>query len=168
MDYRIEDTFDTTAPRYWEMFFSEGYNAGLWPALDIACEPLVFERSGEGPTLRIHREQRLVPQRELPDFVKSFIKGAITYVEKNDFVAAENAMRTVTIPGVAADRLRTQGVYRLEPVGSAKVKRIWEGVCECSIPLVGGKVEKQLVEEIRESYRRAAVFTRDWLAAHPG
>jgi len=167
MDYRIEDTFDTTAPRYWEMFFSEAYNAGLWPALDIAIEPLVFERTGEGPTLRIHREQRLTPKRELPSFAKSFIQGAITYVEKNDFVAAENAMRTVTIPGVAADRLRTVGTYRLEPVGTNRVKRIWEGVCECKVPLIGGKVEKQLVEEVRESYRRAAVFTARWLAEHP-
>jgi hypothetical protein len=166
MEYRIEDTFDVSAERYWEIFFSDEYNAGLWPALDIKRELLVFDRQGEGPSLRIHREQRLTPQREVPGFIKKLVSGAITYVEKNDFVAADNAMRTVTIPGFAADRITTTGIYRLEPLGDARCKRIWEGVCECRIPLVGGKVEKQLVEEVRESYRRAADFTRKWIAEH--
>ena len=141
MEYRIEDTFDCSAERYWEIFFSKEYSAGLWPALDIKHELLVFERKGEGPELRIHREQRLVPQREVPGFIKKLVSGAITYVEKNDFVAADNAMRTVTIPGFAADRITTTGTYRLEPLGASRCKRIWEGGCECRIPLVGGKVE---------------------------
>jgi hypothetical protein len=167
MEYRIEDTFDVSAERYWEIFFSDEYNAGLWPALDIKRELLAFERTGEGPSLRIHREQRLLPQREVPGFIKKLVSGAISYVEKNDFVAADNAMRTVTIPGFAADRITTTGVYRLELLGDARCKRVWEGVCECRIPLVGGKVEKQLVEEVRESYRRAADFTRKWITQHP-
>lgn len=167
MEYRIEDTFDCSAERYWEIFFSDEYNAGLWPALDIKREVLAFERKGEGPSLRIHREARLVPQREVPVFIKKLVSGAITYVEKNDYVAADNAMRTVTIPGFAADRITTTGTYRLEPLGPARCKRVWEGVCECRIPLVGGKVEKQLVDEVRESYRRATDFTRKWIADHP-
>lgn len=167
MEYRIEDTFDCSAERYWEIFFSDEYNAGLWPALDIVRELLAFERKGEGPSLRIHREQRLVPQREVPGFIKKLVSGAITYVEKNDFVAADNLMRTVTIPGFAADRITTTGTYRLEPLGESRCKRIWDGVCECRIPLVGGKVEKQLVDEVRESYRRATDFTRKWIADHP-
>jgi Protein of unknown function (DUF2505) len=167
MEYRIEDTFDVSAGRYWEIFFSDEYNAGLWPALDIVRELLAFERKGEGPSLRIHREQRLVPQREVPGFIKKLVSGAITYVEKNDFVAADNAMRTVTIPGFAADRITTTGTYRLEPLGDNRCKRVWQGVCECRIPLVGGKVEKQLVDEVRESYRRATDFTRKWIVDHP-
>ena len=76
-------------------------------------------------------------------------------------------MKTVTIPGFAADRIHTVGTYRLEPLGPDRVKRVWEGVCECKIPLLGGKVEKHLVDEVRESYRRATVFTRRWIADHP-
>ena len=167
MEYRIEDPFDCSAERYWEIFFSDEYNEGLWPALDIKRELLAFERKGEGPSLRIHREQRLVPQREVPAFIKKLVSGAITYVEKNDYVAADNVMRTVTIPGFAADRITTTGTYRLEPLGPGRCKRIWEAVCECRIPLVGGKVEKQLVDEVRESYRRATDFTRKWIAEHP-
>lgn len=164
MEYRIEDTFDVSAARYWEIFFSDEYNEGLWPALDIKRELLSFERQGEGASLRIRREQRLTPQREVPSFIKKLVSGAITYVEKNEFAATDNAMRTVTIPGFAADRITTTGTYRLEPLGDDRCKRVWEGVCECRIPLIGGKVEKQLVEEVRESYRRATDFTRKFIA----
>jgi len=167
MEYRIEDEFDVSTARYWEIFFSDEYNDALWPALDIRRELLSMERHGEGTSLRIHREQRLTPQREVPAFIKKLVSGAITYVEKNDFVAADDAMRTVTIPGFAADRITTTGTYRLVALGPNRCKRVWEGVCECRIPLVGGKVEKQLVEEVRESYRRATVFTRKWIAEHP-
>ncbi len=167
MEYRIEDTFDVSAERYWGFFFTQEYNAALWPALDIDWELLELTREGEGPTLRIHREQRLSPRREVPGFLKKIVKGAITYVEKNDFVAADNVMRTVTIPGFAADRLRTEGTYSLVPQGPNKTVRVWEGICECRVPLIGGKIEKQLVEEVRESYRRATTFTRDWIAKLP-
>lgn len=167
MEYRIEDTFDVSVERYWEMFFSEEYNAALWPALDIGWELLVFEREGEGTQTRIRREQRLTPRREVPKFISKLVSGAITYLEKNDFSAADNAMKTVTIPGFAADRINTVGTYRLEARGPDKCARIWEGVCECRIPLIGGKVEKQLVQEVRESYRRTTDFTRKWIAEHP-
>lgn len=167
MEYRIEDDFDASAEHYWDFFFSEPFNAAMWPALDVDWELLELRRDGEGQALRIHREQRLTPRREVPRFMKKFVDGAITYVEKNDFVAADNSMKTVTIPGFAADRIRTVGVYRLEVLGPKKVRRIWEGVCECRIPLIGGKIEKQLVEEVRDSYRRATDFTRKWIAEHP-
>lgn len=167
MEYRIEDTFDVSVERYWEMFFSEPYNAALWPALDIGWELLKFERRGEGSQLRIVREQRLTPRREVPKLIAKLVSGAITYLEKNEFVAADNAMKTVTIPGFAAERINTVGTYRLEPLGEDKCKRVWDGVCECRIPLIGGKIEKLLVEEVRESYRRTTEFTRKWIAEHP-
>lgn len=166
MEYRIEDTFDVSAERYWEMFFSEEYNAALWPALDIGREQLSFDRQGEGAQTRIHREQRLSPRREVPKIIAKLVSGAITYVEKNDFVAANSEMKTVTIPGFAADRITTTGTYRIEPLGEDRCKRVWEGVCECRIPLVGGKIEKLLVEEVRDSYRRTTDFTRKWIADH--
>lgn len=167
MKYTIEDTFDVSADRYWEVFFSEEYNQALWPHLRIEHEVLKFERKGEGDDLVIDREQRLTPKREVPALLQKLIKGSITYVEKNHFVAKDNAMKTVTTPSFMADKIDNHGTYRLVELGPDKVKRVWEGVCECRVALVGGKVEKFLVEEIRESYRKATDFTRRWHAEHP-
>lgn len=167
MEYRIEDDFDVSAARYWEVFFSEEYNAALFPAIDIQWELLKLERKGEGDSLVIERKQKLTPKREVPKLIEKFVKGAITYVEENVFVAAKNSMTTVTIPNFAADRIDNHGTYRLEPLGDDRVRRVWEGVCVAKVPLIGGRVEKMLVDEVRESYRRATEFTRKWHAEHP-
>jgi hypothetical protein len=167
MEYRIEDDFDVTADRYWEVFFSEEYTSAMWPALDIKCEQLSFERTGEGSSLVIVRKQKLTPQRDVPKIIEKFVRGAISYVEENVFRASEQAMTTVTTPNFAADRIDNHGTYRLEAIGEGRVRRIWDAVCVCKIPLLGGKVEKILVDEVRESYRRATEFTRRWHAEHP-
>jgi hypothetical protein len=167
MKYTIEDTFDVSAGRYWEVFFSDDYNAALWPTLNVQHELLELDRQGEGADLVIRRRSRLTPQREVPGFLQRLIKGAISYTEENHFVARENKMDTKTISSFMADKIDNHGVYRLEELGPDKVKRVWEGVCECRVALVGGRVEKFLVDEIRESYRKATEFTRKWHAEHP-
>ena len=164
MEYTIRDTFDVSADRFWEAFFSEAYNAGLWPAIDVDYKELKLERSGEGKDLRIIREQELTPHRQAPKVVQKMVKGTVTYVEKNDFSAASSSMKTETIPNFAADRVDNHGVFRVEELGSDKCARVWEGVCKVKIPLVGGQVEKYLVSEIQESYRKATEYTRKFLA----
>lgn len=167
MQYTIADTFDVSAKRYWDVFFSEEYGKGLWPALRIDWVLDRFDRKGEGPDLVIEREARLTPRREVPALLKRFVKGAITYTETNVFRAATNTMETITIPSFAADRVDNHGSYILEELGPNKVKRIWKGHCSCKIPLLGGKIEKFLVAEIEDSYRAATDFTRKWFAEHP-
>jgi hypothetical protein len=166
MEYRIEDIFDVSAQAYWDIFFSDEYNAELWPALDIQREQLKLEKTGEGKDLVILREQRLTPKREVPKVLQTLVKGAITYVEKNTYRAADSAMKTVTIPSFGADRIDNHGIYRIEPRGEDKCARIWEGHCSCRIALLGGKIEKFLVGEIKESYKRATEFTRRYHEKH--
>ena len=166
MEYRIEDTFDVSAQSYWDIFFSDEYNAELWPALDITREQLKLEKTGEGSDLVIVREQRLTPRREVPAVLKTLVSGAISYVEKNEYRAATSTMKTVTIPSFGADRIDNRGTYRVEPRGDDKCARIWEGHCSARIALLGGKLEKFLVGEIKESYRKATEFTRRYHREH--
>ncbi|MEM6996067.1 MAG: DUF2505 family protein [Myxococcota bacterium] len=167
MDYRIEDEFEVTATRYWEVFFTEEYNKAMFETLDIGWELLSLERRGEGDALVIERTQRLTPRREVPGFLAKFVADKIAYTEHNVFTASKNEMKTVTTPSFMAEKIKTEGLYRLQPVGDTKVLRIWEGLAVAKIPLLGGRVEKHLVEEIRESYRNATAFTRKWHADHP-
>ena len=167
MKYTIEDDFDATPERYWAMFFDEAYNQTLFAHLKIGRQVLELRREGEGDDLVIHRTQVLTPQREVPAIFAKLVKGAIAYTEKNVFRARDNRMEAVTTPGFAADKLKTSGVYRLQVLAPSKVRRIWEGECECSVPLVGGKVERTIVDEVKASYRDTTAFTRAWLAEHP-
>lgn len=166
MNYTIADDFDATPARYWEMFFDEAYNEALFRHLRIGRQVLEFSREGEGDALVIRRKQILTPQREAPAIFQKLIKGAITYTEQNVFKARENRMTAETIPGFGADKLTTRGVYRLEALGPNKVRRYWEGECTCRVPLLGSKVEKAIVDEVKASYRDTTEFTRKWLAEH--
>jgi hypothetical protein len=167
MEYRIQDDFDVSAARYWDVFFSEEYNQALWNALDIEWKLLSFDKKGEGDDLVIERKQQLTPRRDVPKLVAKFVKGAITYREENVFTARNNQMKTVTISNIMPDKIENHGLYVLEPLGDARCRRIWNGVCKCKVPLLGGKVEKMLVSEVEESYRRATEFTRKWHKDHP-
>jgi hypothetical protein len=166
MKYRIEDTFDVSVERYWQTFFDDEFNKALWKELDIEWEPLVLDRKGEGSDLVVVRKQKLTPRREMPAIISKFVKGKLSYVEENVFTAKDNTMKTKTTPSFLAEKIDTSGTFRVEVLGPSKVNRIWDGNCEVDIPLVGGKVEKILVEEVKESYRKATAFTRKWHAEH--
>jgi hypothetical protein len=164
IEYRIEDVFATSADQYWEMFFSDAYNTALWDHLDIDRVQLDFRVEGQGDDEVIHRVQRLTPRRELPKVMQKIIKGAIAYEERNVFRRRDSSMDVVTIPNFFADRFKATGTYRLESRGEGKVARIWDARCACKVPLVGSKVERHIVEEVKQSYAATTAFTQRWIA----
>lgn len=167
MKYTITDEFATTPQRYWEVFFDEEYNRRLFEHLRVGYELLETRREGEGESLVIRRRQKLSPQRELPSIFQKFVKGAAYYVEDNRFVARTDSIEVVTTPSFMADSIVTRGTYRLEVAGPRAVRRVWDGEVTVKIPLVGGKAEKFIVDEVTASYRATTEFTRRWLAEHP-
>jgi hypothetical protein len=167
MRYTISDDFETSLEHYWQVFFDDAYNAELYKRLKVGREVLEVKQEGEGESLVIRRKVKLSPQREVPALVAKFVKGAITYTEQGVFTARTNTLEIVTIPGFMADQLTTRGTYRVQSLGPNKVRRTWDGEISCKIPILGGKVEKHIVEEVTTSYRDTTEFTRKWLADHP-
>jgi hypothetical protein len=167
MRYTISDDFDTSLEHYWQVFFDDAYNAELYKRLKVGREVLEVKQEGEGESLIIRRKVKLSPQREVPALVAKFVKGAITYTEQGVFTARTNTLEVVTIPGFMAEQLTTRGTYKVQSLGPTKVRRTWDGEISCKIPLLGGKVEKHIVEEVTASYRDTTEFTRKWLVDHP-
>lgn len=166
IEYEIVDEFPTTPDKYWDMFFSDAYNAELWRELDIEREVLEFRREGEGEAEVIHRTQKLTPKRDVPSALRKLVKDAISYEERNVWRRATNSMEVITIPNFFADKFTATGIYQLRPLGDAKLERVWTAKTECRVPLVGGKVEKHIVEEVKRSYQATTIFTRKWIAEH--
>lgn len=167
IEYTIEDEFETNVDHYWNTFFSEAFNAALWKAIDIDWELLEFRREGEGEMLVIHRRQRMTPRRNVPSVLQKLVKGAISYEERNRFERAKSLMTAATIPSFMSDRLDAKGNYSVIEAGPGRVKRIWKASVSCSVPLLGGQVEKSVVQEVQESYRKTTAFMREWLKTHP-
>lgn len=167
MRYTISDDFDTSLEHYWRVFWDDAYNLELYKRLRVGREVLEVKQEGEGEALVIRRKVKLSPQREVPALIAKFVKGAITYTEQGVFTARTNTLEIVTIPGFMADQMTTRGTYRVQSLGPAKVRRTWDGEISCKVPLLGGKVEKHIVEEVTVSYRDTTDFTRTWLRDHP-
>lgn len=167
MRYTISDDFETSQGHYWQVFFDDAYNAALYKRLRVGLEVLEVKHEGEGEGLVIRRKIKLTPQRDVPTLIAKFVKGAITYTEQGTFTARTNTLEIVTIPGFMADQLTTRGTYKLQSLGPTKVRRIWDGEISCKIPLLGGKLEKHIAEEVTTSYRDTTEFTRKWLVDHP-
>lgn len=166
VQYRIEHEFETDADSYWSVFFSDEFNAELWPALDIHRQQIRFERSGEGPDETIYRVHRLVPQRKVPALLARFVEGSIAYEERNRWSRAESRMEVEIVPNFLADKIRSGGTYSVQNLGPSRCRRIWDAYCECSIPLVGSRIAQHIVDEVRQSYERTTAFSREWIATH--
>ncbi len=162
MQFKIEDDFDTTVDAYWEMFFAEAYNVELFRALDITRTVIKVEPDGD----LVRREILFKPNREVPKLFKKIVKDAVEYTEHNVFDRARSVLDVRIVPAFAADKISNTGTYRVVDLGGGRVRRIYEGECTCKIPLIGGKVEKHIVGEIRESYQTTTDVTRKWLREH--
>ena len=162
--YEIEDEFETTVDRFWDVFFDDAFNDALWKHLDIERDVFEFERSGEGPGERIRRKQRLTPKRDVPAALKRLVKNAISYEEHNEWERGKSLMTVITIPSFMSDKFDGKGDYKVLEMGPNRVKRVWTASLNCSVPLVGGRVESHIVGEVTQSYKDTTTFMRKWLA----
>ena len=163
---QISDEFETSIDAYWAMFFSDEFNAALWPHIKVVQKMLEFERQGEGEQLEIRRRHHLTPDREVPAMLKRFVKGAIGYEEHNHFQRSKSQMTVKIIPGLMADRFECEGVFSVHEAGPNKVIRSYDATIKCSVPMVGGAVEKTINDSVKDSYEKATAFTRNWIRDH--
>jgi len=164
IEYTIEDEFEATVDDYWSMFFSKAFNDALWPHIDVEYELLDYREEQDGDV--IHRRQRLTPKREVPRALQRLVKGAISYEEANVWRKADSAMSVVVTPSFMSSSFDSTGTYTVKPAGEGKVLRRWTSKVICKVPMVGGSVEKTVVDSVKESYRRTTQFTREWIAEH--
>jgi hypothetical protein len=132
-------------------FFDDGCQAEQDRVLGIV-ERTVLER-GDG-----RRVCRVVPNRTLP-----LIGGALHYVEsvtrRGDDLAIEIR------PSVG--RVVLTATYQLEQVGHQAIRRRYAGAVSVNIALIGGRLERGIVEELGRSLPAAAASTQAWLDGDP-
>ncbi len=167
IEYTVENEFDASVDHYWETFFSPEFNAALWKHLDIDYELLELRREGEGMNAVIHRRQRMTPRREVPALLRRLVSGAISYEERNVWKRATSRMEVITIPSFMSEKVETRGSYEVIERSPTRVLRRWQGAVGCTVPLVGGTVEKHIVGEVKDSYAKTTQFMTEWFKAHP-
>jgi hypothetical protein len=159
--FRLVHEFDTDPTSYWKIFFHVPYNAELYKRIGVK-ERRVIEQKEDGPV--VTWTVKIMPERDLPGVVKKIVGGDLGYIERSTFYRDKNYGDVHIEPTLMKEKTKIFGKYILEPIGEKKLRRVWEGDIHVSLPLVGGKIEKVIIEDMTKSYEAAAACTREWIA----
>lgn len=112
----------------------------------------------------LERTYKVYPRKQPPAVAKPFLdEGSLHYIEKLVWKKAEDKIEFDIRPSVAGGRAHIGATYRVAPVGPDRVRRVYEGKATVKIPVVGGRVERGIVDELEASLKRTALCTQEWL-----
>jgi len=100
-----------------------------------------------------------VPAEHLPSMAKSLLGGDLVIQRVENWAALAGTVE-VTINGVPG---RMDGAFTLADNGSGS-KLTLTGEIKVSIPLMGGKLEKLIAEQVAVLLDKESEFTSEWLA----
>lgn len=116
---------------------------------------------------RLYRcESRVYPERQLPAFVRPFVKGGLEYYELVTWDKTTNVLEVEVQPAVLGGRSKLRARAQVIAEGTTAV-RLYEGQIDVSIALVGGRIEKGIAADLARTMDAAAALTRSWLVEAP-
>jgi hypothetical protein len=156
----ISHEFEADPERYWPMFFDDAYNAALYDRLKVKERKVIEWREDE---TTIYRSIRVLPERDLPGFMKKLLGGDLGYTEISTYKKGTNHIDTVVETTLLKDKIDMKILYDLIPLAPGRLQRKIEGDIKVSVPLVGGKIESVVINDMKRSYDVAAQLTGEWL-----
>jgi len=161
MNFSFVHEFDIDPQAYWELFLSDAFNEDLFRELKVKSRTVV-EQTDDSKTF--HRVQKVEPSTPIPGFLQSLIKDT-AYTEIDTLDRSRGVMRIVIETAMFKDRFDMKGDYIVTPLdGGKRCRREFKGEVRVSVPLLGGKIEKYMMEQMRDSYEIATRVTREWIA----
>ncbi len=158
--FAIVHDFECTPQAFWKVFFHEPYNVEVYDRIGVK-ERRFLERTEDEHTIRF--ALRIMPKRDLPAIIKKIVGGDLGYTEISTYYKGKDTLDVRIEPTLLKERTKMKAVYRLEPLGEGRVRRVFEGDVNVDLPIVGKKVEATVLEDVKRSYDIAAVTTREWL-----
>lgn len=160
MEFSFVHEFSIEPQGFWSLFFSEPYEKELFRRLKMKSYS-VLERKDEGRLYR--RVLEFAPEMEVPSWAQSVVRE--TRYREHDLLHRDRSVMDVTIePAILKDRFVMNGVFKVTPLPGGRCRREFSGEIRLLVPLIGGKIEKFLVERMREGYDAAAALTREFIA----
>ena len=145
------------ADAFWEVLHAPRYEA------------LVAEAAGLGEYTELERRddpdaiyRRLHSRPELPDALRGLLRRiapgteTASYIEEQWRSKSQREVRFRMEPSVLADRVRIEGVVRIEARGRTRCVRILDGVVEVSLFGLGTLVERAIVSATIDAYAKGA------------
>lgn len=107
---------------------------------------------------------RVTSQRQLPVIARPFVDGGkLRFLESMTWRRSDDIVETSVTPEILGGRVQIAGVYQLSQIAEGQVRRLYKGTISANMRLVGGKIERGILETISENMPAMAQCTQTWL-----
>lgn len=162
MRFRLEQRFAQPVDDVEEAFVDPALFAEIGDRADLG-RPELLDRRDEGDI--VHLEVRYAFAGELGSTLAAVVDPAkITWVEHSTHDRANHRGRFHIVPDHYQGRLRCEGTLVLEDDGDGGTRRLAEGDLHVSLPLVGRKVERAVIDGLANQATTQARAVADWLS----
>ena len=155
MRFQHENRYAASPDDVVAMLTDQGYRAGLKSRTRSAGHSVAISEQ-DGRTV-VEVDQRL-HTHGIPSFAKKIVGDTIQLVQREEW-SGHQASFQLAIPGKPG---HLRGSIVVEPDGDGTVERV-SGEAKANLPLVGGKIEKLLVDMITQSLEREQAKGTAWL-----
>jgi hypothetical protein len=157
----FEHVFRAPSPAVlFELYFDATHAANSDVAMGIASREIL--ELDDAPDTR-RRVSRVVPERQLPAFMRPFFPSKLHYLETVIWHKADDRMDLDVRPSLLGGRSHVLSTYRLRGEGPGLVRRTYEGSVSVEVALVGGRIERKIIADMERTLAISARCTQDYL-----
>lgn len=157
MDFRHELTYDAPPAEVFAMLADPAFREAVSEAQGVVSHDVEVTPQGPGFTLVNDQVQRT---EGLPSFAKKFAGSTTRAVQREEWADQSGGSLVIEAPGKPSD---IRGAISLEPTGSGTTEVVALTVT-VKVPLIGGKLEGLLADQIRSGIDVEHEVGRRWLA----
>lgn len=155
MKFEDKQTFSKPAAALLKMFSDRAYFEKKYTTMPGVKDFEVLECESKGTKFRIKHKSMQKSDIPLPDFAKKFMSEHTAVVQQDSWDTAT---------GIGHLDIELKGVpvkitAEMKVAGDKKASNTFQWNVSCAIPLLGGKLEKIIAEDIRAKSAADAAFS---------
>jgi len=135
---------------------------GLYDLSHIAATASQLLEMADHPD-ELLRVSRVWPDRQLPAVLRAMVGPDLSYDETVIWQKQLDRIDYDIRPRVLGGRLRIVATYQLTQAGPGKVHRVYAGSVTADVPMIGGRIERGIVEDMTKSLTLTAACTQESL-----
>lgn len=155
---KISHDFDASADAFFDLFFDKDAMTRMYREYMQFPE---FECRQTDDADRIRRTITAVPKMEMPGALAKIAGSSVRYTEDGTFDKKTKVFTWKTTPGFMAEKIKNEGVMRVETLADGKIRRTAEITLEAKVFGLGGMIESTFEKTIKDGWEKATQFFRE-------
>jgi len=164
MKFTVTHEIDCSTDRFLELMLSTDFCRELFVFLDVPEWEAEQKDTGDVIVRHVNARSRIAMPGPLAKVLGERMLG-FTEMTRFDKKTKEISF-VVTLAGKMAERIKSEGVVRVEPLGT-RCRRVADLVHEASFFGIGGLIESSLEKTTRATWDKSALFMNRWVTEHP-